>query len=113
MTIFHYHLNTFQPFPIKEGDRVLVHEGSLYKLDKKKKHKVGKAPLNNISKLDTATISNYVSLTREPSPQHPSSSGLRDAVYRPAPPHQGGGTTLESGPGPHVPLSDHDPGLQL
>ena len=30
----------FQPFPIKEGDRVLVFEGSLYKLDKKKKHKV-------------------------------------------------------------------------
>ena len=32
----------FQPFPIKEGDRVLVFEGSLYKLDKKKKHKVHK-----------------------------------------------------------------------
>ncbi|XP_063688281.1 uncharacterized protein LOC134821461 isoform X7 [Bolinopsis microptera] len=32
--------SSVKPFPIKEGDRVLVHEGSLYKLDKKKKHKV-------------------------------------------------------------------------
>jgi hypothetical protein len=29
-----------KPFPIKEGERVLVHEGSLYKIDRKKKHKV-------------------------------------------------------------------------